>query len=78
MTAARDVLLHQVVAGERWDTLAFSYYGSAMQYGRIVQANPHLDIGPALPAGAVVVIPVLDQASAAKALQSEELPPWKR
>jgi phage tail protein X len=73
-----DVLLHQVVEGERWDTLAFHYYGSATQYGRIVQANPHLDITPVLPAGAIVLIPVVTQASAALALQDEELPPWKQ
>lgn len=73
-----DVLLHQVVEGERWDTLAFAYYGNATQYGRIVQANPHLDITPLLPAGAVVVVPVLTQVAAAEALTDEELPPWKR
>lgn len=73
-----EVLLHQVVDGERWDTLAFHYYGSATQYGRIVEANPHLDIAPILPTGAIVLIPVVDQATSAETLQSEELPPWKR
>jgi phage tail protein X len=73
-----EVLLHQVVDGERWDTLAFHYYGSATQYGRIVEANPHLDITPILPTGAIVLIPVVNQSTSADSLQSEELPPWKR
>ncbi len=73
-----DVLLHQVIDGERWDTLAFHYYGSATQYGRIVAANPHLDITPILPTGAIVLIPVIDQTEASDAMASEDLPPWKR
>lgn len=73
-----DVLLHRVMEGERWDTLAQHYYGSATQYGRIVAANPHLDITPVLPTGVIVLIPVLEQAAAATVLQDEELPPWKR
>jgi phage tail protein X len=73
-----DVLLHQSVDGERWDTLAYYYYGDALQYGRIVDANPHLDITPLLPAGAIVLIPVIDTTTSSGALQDEDLPPWKR
>lgn len=73
-----EVLLHQVVEGERWDTIAYHYYGSAAQYGRIIEANLHLDITPSLPTGAIVLIPILEQAASSDVLQADEVPPWKR
>ena len=75
---AIDCIEHVTVEGERWDTLAWRYYGDPLAYGRILAANPALDIGTTLPSGTVVLVPVLPQAEASQALQDEELPPWKR
>lgn len=69
---------HVTQAGERWDLLAWRYYGNPMDYGRIIEANPALDISSTLPSGIKVLIPVLPAGAAAQALQAEELPPWKR
>jgi phage tail protein X len=74
----KEGLLHLTVDGERWDTLAAHYYGDAMAYGRLVEANPHANIVPALPAGLVLLIPVVDATEQAQTLSDEELPPWKR
>jgi phage tail protein X len=75
---ALNCIEHVTQAGERWDSLAWRYYGSPMDYGRIIEANPALDISSALPSGTKVLIPVLPASAAAQALQAEELPPWKR
>ncbi len=75
---AIDCIEHITQAGERWDTLAWRYYGDPLAYGRILAANPALDIGTTLPSGTVVLVPVLPQAEASQALPGEELPPWKR
>ncbi len=75
---AIDCIEHVTVEGERWDTLAWRYYGDPLAYGRIIEANPALDIRSTLPSGQVVLVPVLPLAEASQALQDEELPPWKR
>ena len=75
---AIDCIEHVTVEGERWDTLAWQYYGDPLAYGRIIEANPALDISSTLPSGLVVLVPVLPLAEASQTLQDEELPPWKR
>ncbi|MGS9092557.1 tail protein X, partial [Salmonella enterica subsp. enterica serovar Infantis] len=52
-------LEHVTTDGERWDNLAWSYYGDALAYERINAANPHVAIMPVLPSGARLIIPVL-------------------
>lgn len=66
-------LVHQVQGAERWDTLAYHYYGSAFELGRLIAANPHLSIDEELPVGAVVFVPIIAQPTT-----DEHLPPWKR
>ncbi len=78
MTTPADVLLHQVSEGERWDTVANAYYGDPHAISRLVEANPHLDLLPVLPTGAIVLVPVIDDVAAADAASAEDLPPWKR
>ena len=48
-----DCIEHLTTAGERWDTLAWRYYGDPHAYGRIIEANPALNIGTTLPSGMV-------------------------
>ncbi len=60
--------------GDRWDLLAWRYYGDATQFGPIIMANPSITIEPVLSAGLTVVVPVLQSAS----VVSSNLPPWKR
>ena len=77
---AIDCIEHVTREGERWDSLAWQYYGNPFDYGRIVAANPSLDISTHRPSGVVVLIPVLPlaQAQAADQLAAADLPPWKR
>lgn len=71
-----DYLEHITSDGERWDTLAWRYYGDAGRMGPIIAANPQLRILPVLVAGLKIRIPILQDGE--PALAAEELPPWKR
>ncbi|WP_339079030.1 tail protein X [Pseudomonas sp. TMP9] len=66
-----EYLTHTTVEGERWDQLAFIYYGDAMRYEPIVRANPQVPITRSLTSGLTLRIPVLDVVTS-----SEDLPPW--
>ncbi|TYG34155.1 hypothetical protein FW755_03150 [Lonepinella koalarum] len=68
----QTLLKHIVKQGERWDHLAYYYYGNALEYARIVQANPHIAFCEVLPTGAEVYIPVLT----VKPTDNTDMPPW--
>ncbi len=72
-----ECLEHICTEGERWDTLAWRYYGDACAFGRILAANPSLDMDTVLHSGTLVLVPLLD-APELSALKDEELAPWKR
>ncbi|APV88232.1 tail protein X [Salmonella enterica] len=68
-------LEHITTEGERWDNLAFRYYGDPMAYERIIVANPHIAIMPVLASGLRLQIPVI---SATLVHDVNEVPPWLR
>lgn len=70
---AETYLPHLTTEGERWDQLAYRYYGSAYRYEPIIRANPHVPLTAVLPAGLELRIPLLDVESV-----TEDLPPWMR
>lgn len=50
-------LSHRVVAGDRLDLLAARYFGDALQYWRIADANPAPSPDELLEPGRVLIIP---------------------
>lgn len=66
---------HTTKDGERWDTIAYDFYGDPTLYEGIIAANPTVKITPMLDAGTRLKIPVIDTS---QSLGAEELPPWKR
>lgn len=68
-------LEHLTTEGERWDQIAWKYYGDPHDYGRIVAANPHAPITPTLPGGLRLNIPIIERAAA---VAPQEKPPWLR
>lgn len=72
-TAYSKYIIHKTKQGERWDSLAYKYYGNCFKYTPIVMANPNMPISPFLPEGVDVVIPFFDNNTET----NEELPPWK-
>ena len=61
--------------GERWDLLAWRYYGDAYAYEGIIRANPEVPIIPILPANVRILIPVLDSPATLSAAPAG-MPPW--
>lgn len=71
---------HTTEAGDRWDTLAYRYYGDATKQSVLLTANRSLYFDPLevphfeLPPGLILRIPVIDDDQ----ISSADLPPWKR
>lgn len=63
-------------AGDRWDLIAWEFYGDPHAYEPIVMANPSVQITANLPAGLVIKVPVREEV--AERINTEALPPWKR
>ena len=68
-----DNIIHLTTEGERWDTIAWRYYGSVNEAGRIMEANPGVPLLPVLPGGIRLSIPVV---YAATVDETADLPPW--
>jgi phage tail protein X len=73
MTLSKRFILHVTTAGERWDLLAWRYYGDPTDYSPIIMANPSVPIEPVFDAGVSIAVP-LQQKSA---VVTANLPPWK-
>jgi phage tail protein X len=72
--ASSQFILHITSAGERWDLLAWQYYGDATLYSPIIMANPQVPIEPVFEAGRQVWIPILSVQQG----QTANLPPWSQ
>lgn len=74
-------LVHVVGPMERWDHIAWTYYGDASAYRVIIDANRQLFTGPlgpvppAPPYGTRLTIPIVD---ATPRPRPQDLPPWLR
>lgn len=75
-----DYFDYVTVAGDRWDLLAYRFYGDQHRQTVLVEANrglflDGLSIPPAiLPRGLRLRVPVVEDAPA----NAAQLPPWKR
>ena len=74
MTLRPQYISHVTRAGERWDLLAWRYYGDPTGYSNIIMANGSVPIEPAFDSGMTILIPLLEKPSILKT----DLPPWKR
>ena len=70
-----EFIEHITRDGERWESLAYAYYGDAAMISPLAEANVHLRLLPVLPAGLPVRVPLIEDAEAIEAL---DLPPWMR
>lgn len=59
--------------GDRWDLIAYQFYGDAEKYEPIIESNPYVAIKPVLPSGIKLQIPVIETLQPYK---PEGLPPW--
>lgn len=72
---ATRYLEHLTQDGDRWDLLAWQYYGDATAYAGIIGANAHAGFGAVLGGGIRLLIPVIEAPMTAA---PAGLPPWKR
>ena len=73
MTPSGQFILHVTTAGERWDLLAWRYYGDPTDYSTIIMANPNVAIEPVFDAGISIAIPLQRKSLVGPV----NLPPWK-
>lgn len=67
-------LIHITGANERFDTIAWHYWGDALAYETLIADNPHVPITAVLPSGTELRVRILQTPPT----QTLELPPWKR
>lgn len=65
---------HLTIEGDRWDLIAWRYYGDPHLYEPIIAANPTVPIQPFLASGIRLRVPVLPD----EVVLDRDLPPWKR
>jgi hypothetical protein len=70
---AQQFIAHITTVGERWDLIAWNYYGDPTRYSPIVLANPAVPIEAVFEAGRQLMIPILPPAAASE----QDLPPWE-
>lgn len=70
-----EYIEHTTKEGERWDLIAYQYYGDSTKYEPIIQANRYIPIVPILPAGLKLMIPIVEESENESTIQ---LPPWKQ
>src|SRR5208283_286922 len=73
MTPTGPFILHITRVGERWDLLAWRYYGDPTDYSPIIMANFNVPIEPVFDGGISIAVPILQKSAVAIA----NLPPWK-
>jgi phage tail protein X len=66
-------IAHITRADERWDLLAWRFYGDPTRFNPIIMANPTVPIEPVFEAGIMIQVPVLSASN----ISSANLPPWK-
>jgi Phage Tail Protein X len=75
-----DYLLHTTGVNDRWDLIAYRYYGDQHRIAPIIKANRNLfeaDLSPIpdiLPPKMILKVPILAKNNKSLSL----LPPWKR
>lgn len=67
-------ITHISASGDRWDLLAWKYYGDATLFGPILMANPNVPIEPVLSAGTAIIVPFVQRTN----VETADLPPWKK
>ena len=69
-SATSEYLEYKTIDDERWDQIAYKFYGIPTLYEPIIRANPYIPITSILPAGTIIQIPIL------QAQDKGDLPPW--
>lgn len=80
MSASNGHFEHLTIDGDRWDLLAYRYYGDAAKQSVLLEANRSLFLDPVsvppmiLTSGIKLIVPVIEDDE----IDDSDLPPWKR
>jgi phage tail protein X len=74
MAATIQAIPYITKTGDRWDLLAWRFYGDPARYLEILEANFYVAISAVLPHGIQLFIPILPPPAPA----SRPLAPWER
>ncbi len=64
---------YKTQTGDRWDKIAYKFYGDVFKQQPIIEANSDVAITPILPAGITLMIPILENGA-----DKGGLPVWKQ
>lgn len=73
-TTKQDYLTYTSLEGDRWDLIAYRFYGDIDQMTRIIEANPNMTLSEVLPTGTKLYIPII----AGLPPNNKDLPYWMR
>ena len=68
-----EYYLYKTKQNDRWDNIAYRFYGDCTDYKDIISANPHIPIDTVIDEGIDMIIPVKEKTS-----QTNSLPIWKQ
>ena len=71
--ATQQYVSHLTAVGDRWDLIAWQYYGDPTQYSGLIAINASIPIVPVLDSGLSIVVPIVTASSQ----PASNLPPWK-
>ena len=67
-------IFHTVKSLERWDNIAYQYYGNPYKIQPLIDANPHVQISGILKEGTEIKIPIDDEVK----IDNSMLPVWRQ
>lgn len=70
----KKYIIHKTKINERFDEIAYKYYGNCYKIQAIIEANPHISISETLPCDIELLIPIEDTVE----IDNSQLPIWKR
>lgn len=66
-------IIYTTQANDRWDKIAYKYYGDVYRQKELIEANSHIPLKPILEEGLKIKIPILEP----KVEVDKNLPIWK-
>lgn len=69
-----EYYIYKTETAERWDTIAYKFYGNCYLYTKLISANPHVAINDKIPANTMMKIPKLETTKNT----TTDLPIWKQ
>ena len=67
-----EYILYKAKQNDRWDILAYRFYGDMYRQKELIEANGHVKLTPSIEEGEQLFIPILED------LPTTSIPIWKQ